>query len=1762
MTPAAHLQIWVDAQTATASGKLTKLNTQMKASEAQANKSSNAIGGRLSKAMKVAGTVGAAGLAYGMYKSAKVAAQFEKQLDSTGAVANANAKQLKALEQQAIKTGQATFYSANETAKAQEELVKGGLSVRQVLGGALPAALSLAEAGQLDLATASETTVNAMKLFGLQGKDASKIADMLATAANRTTADVSDFAMALKQGGSVAKLAGLSFNNTVTILEALAESGIKNSDAGTSMKTSLIQLLKPTEKQAKLAELLGIEWTTQAGTIKTAAGLSKELRSATDGMTKAERAKTLATLAGTDGVRTLNALYDAGPKKLQVLEQANNKQGTAQEIARKKMDNFAGQIEQFKGSIETLEIKVGQLLLPTLKKLAAGATDAANEVSDVFSDKSLSNSDKFAKAFEIVTGRVSDLIAAAIPKLAEGAAAAGPKIVTAFGRGLANAWSSMDLFGKLLTGATLMRVVGGKGALLASGASIGRFLGIGVSAGASTGLVGGAGAGASAGLAGGILGALKGVKWARIGGLGIGLALADQTIEEFSLRAKAKSDDLGEALKGASGLGVWNTLEHAPIIGGLGFMKDEEKAATNLSAEYGEMAEKRVRISLATEENLRKQASELDLSKKATQQLSSMLDLMRTGRNLGVKVDLGMDPKKLQLLGAGFSTLRSGVLTSMGDINKVVQRNSQLVASSLPKGSQEAREKVAQNFRAAAVAIGQAMANGDISIKQGLERQKELFRNANLLTGDDPLSIAAGFKRSWAKAGGISDQQRQHVIADLGKMAPAARQKAFESMVRFGQGLVAGGKIPKQDLRDFKSASLAEFGDLKKKGVQSSLDLAIGISGNFGSMGSAVGNVLEILKENTNNSLGAFGAKPLTFAIKAVRHWLGDGGKQKKQSGGAIVPGSGSGDTHHTTLPIGSFVMNREATKAFGLAKGGMMPVALEPGERRFLPAEVAKHGAKNLEAMNQAVPRFQKGGRLGSEPQISGPAGPLRDMGQGAIGKTYEAAKEFLAKHKPKSSGAVGGYTGPPADMKQLGDNRYVDSHTLAVTALVDKMFGLQMTDGYRNAATAEQYPSGLGTLHHDGTPSNPGATDSAGPMGQMQKALAWSKSHIAGLLEAQIDNVAGWNMHLGFFKKGGLLQRLAEGGFAGDGYTVKGNAATSQQMRTAAEIMEAADKTGASHLPRVASMMAATQESNMGSAGNTFQLTGDFEGVSPSDRAYIQAVQWFTKGYWHGGGIGLSKKFSDPGDIAQEVEGSAYPNAYDPWKREAQTWTDGWGGKNSDEHSFKEDVPAVYKGARTGSLNLPSSTPKSLEGIKKELHKRQGELKIYRRAAADAHAKDKPKVEQAITQNIRGLETRIRELERAKALARREAAKRKISKRFGKALGALTGFEDLISARERSFDAKNQYAEQVVALEPLMPEVPEKATNAQREAIEKAHIDNLTGYIKGEEEPAYQALLGSAGEWRNTILTAQGKAVVLEGGWEDKIIAARNEIDHDNDFIKKVGERVAEWKHENGKDQFPDWLKGQIEKQHEVRAHLPILRFTEQELRKVLGEGRAEFYPGKARITNPDPPFAGSGSLEEALQTVQGIHWPGQHEKLSSLPAVRAAGQFGGVIWDVQTSLSELGLKLGEAKVQGGEGGEEGAGDSEAAEFWKEQTRLANLRNLVFERQNPIVNAYMGKYAGAFAKGGSIPAGMWGIAGETGRPEVIQGPASVVDPAMSAGMLGAATTSSVSVIVEDGAVDSGRIRVIAADERRRGQRRSGRMIRSIGARKAGRLN
>jgi len=335
---------------------------------------------------KVGQTAATAGLvmAAGLGAAVVAAGSFEKRMNAIKAVSGASAEEMDLLSKKALQLGQDTAFSANEAGLAIEELIKAGVSVPDVLNGAADAVVALAAAGEVALPEAASIASAAMNSFNLSAQDMPKVADLIAGAANASAIDVTEFGYSLKQVGAVAKLAGLNFADTATSIALMGQAGIKGSDAGTSLKTMLSNLIPTTDKQKELMYDLGLAtreggnaFFDAQGNMKPMAEIAGLLKNALKDMTKEQKLATLETLFGSDAIRAAATIADGGAEGFNKMASAMGKVKAA-DVAKTRMAGLAGEIEQLKGSAETLAIQLGGVLLPSITKLVQKLTAMVN----------------------------------------------------------------------------------------------------------------------------------------------------------------------------------------------------------------------------------------------------------------------------------------------------------------------------------------------------------------------------------------------------------------------------------------------------------------------------------------------------------------------------------------------------------------------------------------------------------------------------------------------------------------------------------------------------------------------------------------------------------------------------------------------------------------------------------------------------------------------------------------------------------------------------------------------------------------------------------------------------------------------------------------------------------------------------------------------------------------------------------------------------------------------------------------------------------------------------------------------------------------------------------------------------------------------------------------------------------------------------------------------------------------------------------------
>lgn len=308
----------------------------------------------------------------------KATTDFDTSLSGVKAVANAAAAQMDQLRGAALQAGKDTAFTATQAADAEGELVKAGVSVQDVLNGGLKGALSLAAAGQLDLADSATIAANAMNEFNLKGSDVGHIADVLAAGANKSAADVGQLATGMEQSGLVAAQLGLSLEDTTAVLSAFADRGLKGADAGTSLKTMLERLAAPTGAAADQMKALGINAYDSTGKFVGVTSVAGQLHDKLGSLSEAQRNSALQTIFGSDAIRAATVLYNLGGQGMQGYIQSVNDSGAASRMAGTQMDNLGGDLKQLKGSLDVALIQSGSGANSVLRDIAQSATGVVN----------------------------------------------------------------------------------------------------------------------------------------------------------------------------------------------------------------------------------------------------------------------------------------------------------------------------------------------------------------------------------------------------------------------------------------------------------------------------------------------------------------------------------------------------------------------------------------------------------------------------------------------------------------------------------------------------------------------------------------------------------------------------------------------------------------------------------------------------------------------------------------------------------------------------------------------------------------------------------------------------------------------------------------------------------------------------------------------------------------------------------------------------------------------------------------------------------------------------------------------------------------------------------------------------------------------------------------------------------------------------------------------------------------------------------------
>lgn len=297
---------------------------------------------------------------------------FEAVMNRVGALTDATGAQMENLNAIALDLGAKTQFSAKQAADAMAEFGAAGFATNEIIS-AMPGALALAAAGQLDMKRATEISASVLKGFGLDAARVGDVANIMAAAANKSAASVQDLGSSFKYIGPVASAVGMSLEDTAAALALLANAGIKGESGGTAIRSMLASLLNPSKRAAEAMEDLGISVKDSTGHLVPMAQILDRLQPLQEHTSEGFR------IFGKRFSDVL-PLLKAGSANFNELSEAmkhasENKE--AEKLASRLFTGWNAALESFKGSVETTMIKLGSVLSGPLSAILKNVLEPA-----------------------------------------------------------------------------------------------------------------------------------------------------------------------------------------------------------------------------------------------------------------------------------------------------------------------------------------------------------------------------------------------------------------------------------------------------------------------------------------------------------------------------------------------------------------------------------------------------------------------------------------------------------------------------------------------------------------------------------------------------------------------------------------------------------------------------------------------------------------------------------------------------------------------------------------------------------------------------------------------------------------------------------------------------------------------------------------------------------------------------------------------------------------------------------------------------------------------------------------------------------------------------------------------------------------------------------------------------------------------------------------------------------------------------------------
>lgn len=307
--------------------------------------------------------------------SVKTGMEFSKSMSNVQAVSGATSEDMELLENAAREMGAQSSKSASEAADALGYMALAGWDTTEMMEGLEPI-IRLSEAGNIDLARASDLVTDSMSALQLETKDLPEFLDMVSFSSANANTSIDELMEGFLVSGGLATELGIPLEDLAMGLSVFADNGYKGAQGGTAFNAIITNLTAPTGRAEKALDELNVTAFDSEGNFKGLSTVIGDVQDATEGMTDEQKTQYLSMIAGKEHIKTFTSWMNLSKEEMDEMSASiKDSDNALNDMSDTMRDNLSGDWENLKSTLEAFRLEIWDRLEPAIRDITQKATD-------------------------------------------------------------------------------------------------------------------------------------------------------------------------------------------------------------------------------------------------------------------------------------------------------------------------------------------------------------------------------------------------------------------------------------------------------------------------------------------------------------------------------------------------------------------------------------------------------------------------------------------------------------------------------------------------------------------------------------------------------------------------------------------------------------------------------------------------------------------------------------------------------------------------------------------------------------------------------------------------------------------------------------------------------------------------------------------------------------------------------------------------------------------------------------------------------------------------------------------------------------------------------------------------------------------------------------------------------------------------------------------------------------------------------------------